>query len=208
MILCRSLWRPAVPLLLPVPGIRDPPPVTQQPKVPGPGADSELPLSSLSLQHSPLCNPTKSPVMGAAGSGDQEHPTSRNAPGTPSPPFRAFCSPFPPFSHLFHQNLTGETEAQGLRGTDLLGGCWKTTGKTQSCSEGEVLELVQQHATVPGETQWEAKPHRGILSVILRNQGDFPEQLWRRNNLCKMKTWLWSPRKGKQSWECCCLFSN
>lgn len=60
--------------------------------------------------------------------------------------------------------------------------------------------------TVPRETQWEAKIHRGILSVFLRKRGDFPEQLWRRNNLCKIKTWLWSPRKGKQSWECCCLF--
>lgn len=86
------------------------------------------------------------------------------------------------FSHLSHQNLTGETEARGLG--SLLGGRWGTTGKMWSRSEGEVLELVQQHATVPRETQREAKIHRGIFSVFLRNRGDFPEQLWRRNNLC------------------------
>lgn len=39
--------------------------------------------------------------------------------------------------------------------------------------------------------------------VFLRNWDDFPEQLWKRNNFCKMNMWLWSPRKGKQSWECC-----
>lgn len=131
MTICRSFWRPAV-LLLPVPagaphsaGYPRPPRYGSTPRFPALGLTQSSRSPRRAAQHPLLCNPTKSPVMGAAGSGDQGQTTFRNVPGTPSPPFRPFSSPFPPFSHLSRQNVMGKLRH------GVWAPCWGDAGGQQ-----------------------------------------------------------------------------